>query len=93
MMKQETLFDNFNIVNENDINSSYVISVGKVLILAAMFTYLLLYYSVCQALFMLLMLTVKQTGNEFCKRLKLEGYRDDENGNTGSIEVRHMYFK
>ncbi len=89
IMEQETLFDNLGIVNENDMDSDFVISIWKVLILAAMFTYLMLYYSVCQALFILLMLTVKQAGNEFRKTLKREGYQDDENGNDGLNKVRY----
>lgn len=82
-MEQETLFDNFGIAYENDINSYFV------MFLALFIAYLLLYYSVCQALFILLMLTVKQTGNEFRKRLKTEGYQDDENGISGLSKVSH----
>lgn len=89
--KDKNFFDIFGIVSENDMNSGLVISIGKVVIVAFMLTYLMLYYSVCQALFMLLMITVKQTGNEFRKRLKLEGYRDDENANIGLYKVSKVH--
>lgn len=79
--------DNFFDIFGNYMNSSYVISIGKVVIVAFLFTYLILYYSVCHALFMLLMLTMKQTGNEYRKRLKEQGYQEDENGDRGLNEV------
>ncbi len=91
--KDNNFLETYGSIGENNMSSSFVVNIGKDVVRTCMFTYLLLYYSVCQALFMLLMLTVKQTGNEFRKKLKLQGYQDDENGNSGLSKVKYLILK
>lgn len=56
-------------------------------LMLVVFVYLTLYYTICQILFMLLALTIKQIGNEFERKLKSQGYQIEEDGHDGLRQV------